>query len=1056
MKQSSTVMGRRKPLAVVVAAILAGGGLALAAPISWAQSGAQAINVSTPAEPAPMNNNSDQAEAAWAATPKLALAQNSDAQEPAVLDEPNTSPTVLEGVVVGAGIRGSLASALREKRDSNNLVEIIKSEDIGKLPDQNLAEVLENVTGVQITREAGVGRGVQIRGTDANRTEINGVSTVGSGAGRGGISFDDLPAALISSVEVVKVPQAKTVEGSVGGTINLRTIRPLDLKQPLIAARFQQEQSDLADKTLPRVSGTLGNSWSTSAGEFGAVLSASYSRQDVASYRPRVDRDALVLPGQGPSAQDFPFLRIQFLDQERENFEYETKNLTTALEWKPRDNLKFYFDATLNDQERAQESTRVQVSGVAAGPVVDSANYSAFETVNWGSLSGPNGPINLGSVQAASVGRLGVGVASNGVIDPNIRTSSNNGSRLTDSRVFDFGTEWNATDRLIVRAEASLSTSKSDFPNFSTTLDFINPLGPQPEFGRSLDNGVPTVFDLTNGTLQFGIDQSSPLAPTSAQLLDPANYRLQQVTQGATTTDNEERAARIDLSYDMSGNPFISSFEAGYRWNENSAINNVFTNNVSYTNATSHWRRPSGDLFSGILIPGPDNFNAADGRSLYFRDFLIINGGLAFSDPAQVLQALNDAIAAGNASTSVGPAIASLAVPTESAAGYFSIKESTNAAYFQANIDTEIAGAPVRGNVGVRYVGSRLSSVGNTVANGVATGQIVEKSSYDYFLPRLNLVIEPREDFLVRAGIAKDIRRPDFDDLSTSASFGTSANAVVPVGNPGLKPESVWSYDLSAEYYFAPSSIISIGLFHKSRSNLFALVQEDPAPNLIDGQLNIDITPPCEQGGIFNPIANRNINNPIQGTGICVPFATTINVGGSTTQTGVELAFQYDLSGWEDKLGWASGFGFIGNYTYQRTGASDPEYRDADGPRGVFTGLGISGAQQIIALTNLSKRAYNATLFYEKYGLSARLRYTWRSSYVSDDTFFFGLPRINGDRGQLNVSLGYAINDNFSVGIEGINLTREDANQYCVNNGALLCFQGLTDRRITAGVSVKF
>jgi len=111
----------------------------------------------------------------------------------------------LEEVVV-TGIRSALESALQEKRFSDNLVEIIQAEDIGKLPDQNLAEVLENITGIQITRTAGVGTGVQIRGTNANRVEINGVSTVGSGGGRSGIDFEDLNASIISSVEVTKSP----------------------------------------------------------------------------------------------------------------------------------------------------------------------------------------------------------------------------------------------------------------------------------------------------------------------------------------------------------------------------------------------------------------------------------------------------------------------------------------------------------------------------------------------------------------------------------------------------------------------------------------------------------------------------------------------------------------------------------------------------------------------------------------------------------------------------------------------------------------------------------
>ncbi|MCA3691920.1 TonB-dependent receptor [Aquidulcibacter sp.] len=959
--------------------------------------------------------------------------------------------------IVVVGIRRSLQSALGEKRNADSLIEVIKAEDIGKLPDQNLAEVLENVTGIQITRSAGVGSAVQIRGTDANRTEINGVSTVSSGASRSGISFEDLPAALIASVEVTKVPTAQTIEGSVGGTINLRTIRPLSLKEPLISARVQSETSDLSKSTLPRVSATLGRRWDTNIGEIGLVISGSHARQDVASFSPRVDRDAIVLPGSGPSAQSFPFLRIQFFDQELINYEYDTKNYTGAFEWKPNDRLKFYFDATLNDQQRTQESTRVQISGTASGTVVNATNNTSFETVNWGSLDGPNGPINLGTVQAALTGTIGVGVETNGTIDPNLRTSSNTGARLTESRVFAFGSEWEPTDRLKVRAEGSISTSKSDFPNFSTTLDFINPLGPQPSFGRSIDNGVPTEFDLRGGILQFGLNAASPISPTSAMMLNPANYRLQQVTQGANKTDNEEKAARFDLSYDASDRiKYVKSVDFGYRWNRNTAINNVFTNNVTLTNPTTHWNRPSGDRFASILVPGPSNFNDADGRRLYFPNFLIIDGALSFSNPTQVLDALNTAITAANAARTVGGAIAPLTVPTESASGFFTINETTNAAYLQANFETEIAGKSVTGNAGVRYLDTKISSIGNNVSNNTSGGQIVADSSYSFWLPRLNVVTEAADRFFIRAGIARDIRRPDFDRMSTSVSFGTSPNTPVPVGNPDLVPEAVWSYDLSAEWYFAPSSLISVGFFHKSRTNLFAQRQEDPAPNLVGSQLNIDITPPCEGGGIYNPIAQRGINNPTPGTGICVPLSSTFNVSGSTTQTGVEIAFQHDLSAYEETLGFASGFGFIGNFTYQKTGGSAKEYRAADGPRNVFTLLGFPNSKDRITLTNLSNYAYNATVFYDKYGLNARVRYTWRSSYATDDSFFFGLPRINGDRGQLNASINYDITDNINIGIEGINLLRSDQRQYCVNNNALLCFQGLTDRRLTAGLNVKF
>ena len=201
----------------------------------------------------------------------------------------NAQEAEIEEVVI-SGIRSSLASALEEKRSAPNLIEVIQAEDIGKLPDQNLAEVLENVTGVQITRTAGIGTGVQIRGTNANRVEINGVSTVGSGSGRSGIDFEDVNASIISSVEVTKASEAKTIEGSVGGTINLRTIRPLELEETLGSLRVQVEDSSLTtDGSKPIYSGAWGDKWTTDAGEFGVVISGSVTEQEAVSFRPRTD-----------------------------------------------------------------------------------------------------------------------------------------------------------------------------------------------------------------------------------------------------------------------------------------------------------------------------------------------------------------------------------------------------------------------------------------------------------------------------------------------------------------------------------------------------------------------------------------------------------------------------------------------------------------------------------------------------------------------------------------------------------------------------------------------
>ena len=112
---------------------------------------------------------------------------------------------------------------------------------------------------------------------------------------------------------------------------------------------------------------------------------------------------------------------------------------------------------------------------------------------------------------------------------------------------------------------------------------------------------------------------------------------------------------------------------------------------------------------------------------------------------------------------------------------------------------------------------------------------------------------------------------------------------------------------------------------------------------------------------------------------------------------------------------------------------------------------------------HLDKHAYNVTAFYEKYGLSARVRYTWRSAFRTNDTAggatlgsTLGFPVVTAARGQLNGGINYDLTENINIGVEGVNLTKSEIKQYCVNDGGLLCFQGLPDRRLTFGASIKF
>lgn len=948
-------------------------------------------------------------------------------------------------VIEVSGIRQSLTNALAEKRAADNLVEVIQAVDIGKLPDQNLAEVLENVTGIQITREAGVGTGVQIRGTNANRTEINGVSTVGSGAGRSGIDFEDVSAAIISAVEVIKSPQAKTIEGSVGATINLRTIRPLQLNDMLGSVRVQGEDSSLStDGITPRISGAWGDNWETDLGEFGVVMSGSYSEQDVTAFRPRADRDNVVLANSdAPSAQSFDFLPIQFLNQDYDNYEYETVNFAGTLEWAPTENTKVFFDAVINDQERRQESSRVQASGVS--DLRDVSVPEEFETVNFGSLDGQD----LGSIQAALRGVIPV---EEGGGDPNLRFSSDTNSRVTDSRIFRLGGEWQG-DYLFASAEISKSSSDSTTPSFNTTLNFINP---NVETNESNENGTPLAYDLSGRALAYGVAFDATGAPTPSQLLDPANVVLRDVNIGQDITENEEDAFRTDFTYFLDGT--ITSVDFGYRYSKTSSVSDQIRSNVGLRELAES---PRGDLFSSILTAGPDNFNDADGRQLYIRDFLLINPELVATDPDGVLSTLNAAIAANNELT--GAEREPISSPTSQVSAFFDIEETTHALYAQANFEYGI----FRGNAGVRYLQTDVESLGNSLTeddNGnQVISQITSEGDYDFLLPRFNVTADVYDDVVVRLGWSKDIRRPNFNDLSTSVTYSTSPNTPVSIGNPGLLPEEVTSFDISAEWYFAPAALVSIGYFHKERSDLHVTRQVDPFEDPTTGFR--DITgPDCEAGGLFNPIADINVFGPEPGVGVCVPTQTTINDRDETTQQGIELAFQYDLSNFEEELGWASGFGLLANYTYQDFSGGQSVDTATSRANSVFaqtTGNEDIEVTAVQSLLDLSENSYNVTVFYEKYDLSVRARYTWREAYRSTDfgstsSFPWGFPVVQEDRGQLNASISYDVNEHITLGIEAVNLTRSDVEQSCVNEGALLCFQGLTDRRITFGGSYTF
>jgi TonB-dependent receptor len=1021
----------------------------------------------------------------------------------AILAAPTVSAQEVDEVEVieVSGIRSSLTSALLEKRDATNLIEVIKADDIGKLPDQNLAEVLENITGIQITREAGVGTGVQIRGTDDNRIQINGVSTVGSGTGRGGMSFEDIDASIIAEVQVIKSPEAKTTEGSVGGTINLKTIRPLSLTDTIGSVRVQAETSSLSDESpTPRLSGTFGDNWETDAGKFGIVLSGSYTRSDNTDFQPRLDRDVLVTCNDtatdpcaaGKANGSLPadaanFLGVQFLNQVLINQEYETKNFAGSIEFAPNDDVKFYADVVLNSQTRDQESHRSQFSGVGGlNSSSAKSNYTHFTEYDLGTIPGENGDQHIGSMYAVTQGKMFAEQSTtenpDSGIDPNLRSNTDTGARYTDSSIFRLGSEFKLTDELSGSVELSTTKSETVSPNLSLVLNFINP-NSSLSSDRDDDNSTPLVFDLRDG-IAFGVDFDSPYAPTPQQMLDPANYVMDSGgTYSANESENTEDTLRGDFTYYVDAIDAITSVDFGYRYNKRTSLRDNI--NASTGGTGSYDNSLNGSFISDILVPMPDNFGDGTGNDLFISGILQLDPELA-ANPEAMIAKINAGIAESGVSQSpIGTELES----DENA--LFDVEEVSNAFYAQANFEYGI----FRGNAGLRYVKTDFEANSTETTFAEADGTAVQtrvksESSNNYILPRLSIVADINDDLVARASFSEDINRPDFAHMTPALDMPNrgGVNDVARRGNEDLEPEEVSSFDISIEWYFAEASVLSAGYFYKKRSNLFGAIIEQPAYTADGLRHQVDMWgrdrgptqdgAPCTGGGVMAEGTEagvfRNTDQANFGSddsrGVCVGNALRFNADGETTQQGFEFAFQYSLAEFEDSLGWASGFGVIANYTIQ----------DADVNTG-FLGIGESRARAIYAaqgfdgvekplvsreaasLLNFSEDAYNFTVFYEKYGISARARYTYRSAYQTDqlpgtsnEFDPMGTRAVVNARGQLNANVSYDVNENFVVSIDAVNLTESDSDLSCIEEGGLLCYEGITDRRIIAGASYRF
>ncbi len=307
----------------------------------------------------------------------LALSGTTLAQDPAP-----ASATDLDTVTV-TGYRASVEKALDIKRGEAGVVDAIVAEDIGKFPDLNLAESLQRVPGVVITREAGEGRNISVRGLgpDFTRVRINGMEaliTVGAGDQSGGTNrgrgfdFNVFASDLFSQLLVRKTASADVEEGSLGATVDLRTARPFDYDGFTFAASGQASYNAMAEKADPRVAALISNTWAD--GTFGALLSVAYSERQALEEGSNTGRWA-----NGPSNGNFnaasPFTQARSASVYHPRFpryvqmEHEQKRLgvTGTLQWKPTDATEISLDTLYSKIDAKRDEHYIEAISFSRG-----------------------------------------------------------------------------------------------------------------------------------------------------------------------------------------------------------------------------------------------------------------------------------------------------------------------------------------------------------------------------------------------------------------------------------------------------------------------------------------------------------------------------------------------------------------------------------------------------------------------------------------------------------------------------------------------------------------
>ena len=894
-----------------------------------------------------------------AITPAFAQ-QAAPAPQPAASAVPPAAAEVQ--TVEVKGIRASYASSLSNKKGADAVVEVVTAEDIGKLPAKNVADTVQRLPGVNISSNSG-GDGafadanrVSIRGTAPSLTQtlINGHSVgsadwfianqgVNGGASGRSVSYDLLPAEIVGQVTVYKTAQADLIEGGATGSVNIETRSPLSLSRQLtLDGSITAAYSTSTRKTDPQVSGLVG--WKNDAKTFGVILQAFSERrhdrrdgQEFLGYNTVSFQDIYGLAADDPALAT---LRAAHPGLDGATFannvnatllemNMQRKGAMLDLELKPTNRLRldfngFYSKLTETNQDSSLETEQTALIGMGVLPDSYQVNAGGLLTrATWNQSSMPD---------YASTGAY---VAD---YDKYYRPGEN-------ARVYyaDLDLDYTVSDKLRLTGKLGKTQAVGATPN---------------EYAYVTNVGNAGLAYTMNG-LYKPADVSFPGYPNTGNFNDPHLFLAYDGLNKVKSTDQETYfQADADLSVDRG---VLDSFKFGVR-------------------LTSHQRSVLDYYNDGCQAQVPDaTYTQCVGTAQWngqveSRYGQGLNGGPGFLtniwqlSPGAITGYVN---APGNLPASSLP----YSWPSS-----FVVNERTQALYGMGRL----VGDQWKGNAGLRVVrtqqvahyneGAAAAAPGETVYPDAHNGDYIHvttSKTYTDLLPSANFSYDLTPKLIGRLAASRTMTRADYTDLAGAVSLN-GQNGTGSGGNPQLKPVRSSNWDASLEWYFAPQSLLELGVFYMDLTSYIGYGQTTVlAPNL---QQNPIVATPTYPYTVAQPVNDKGTNK------------------------GFELAWQQPI---------AYGFGLNLNYTYA-------------------VGRDSNGAP----LAGSSRHTYNAEGWYENDVFSARLIYSYRSDFLTG--IVSALPQYVAGAGDVSASVNLKLTDQLSLSFDAKNLAGTLARQYVV------------------------